>query len=134
VTEPPSTAPPGTDPSGTEPPPVRIRISNTAVARVAAHQALAVPGVLALHADLGQGLLEVAGSVPRTQALPAPPTGASATVAEASATVALTVVTQLGYNCRELAQAVQRQVARAVAAYTGLAVAVTVTIADVIRD
>ena len=48
--------------------------------------------------------------------------------------VALTVVTRLGHNCRDLAQAVQREVAAEIAGYTGLAATVTVTIAEVLLD
>ena len=48
--------------------------------------------------------------------------------------VALTVVTRLGHNCRDLAQAVQRAVAAEIAGYTGLVATVTVTIAEVLLD
>lgn len=124
-----------TGPAGPEPA-VRIRISDTTVARVAAHRASRVPGVLALQADLGQALLGVAGSVPGRllgpQALRPPPTGASAEVREGAVTVRLTVVTHLGYNCRDLAQAVQRAVTDEVAGYTGLSATVVVTVADIV--
>ena len=43
-------------------PPLRVLVSDTAVARVAAHRALAVPGVLALQADLTQTMLGIAGA------------------------------------------------------------------------
>ena len=48
--------------------------------------------------------------------------------------VALTVVTGLGQNCRDLAQAVQRAVAAEIAGYTGLVARVTVTISEVLLD
>ncbi len=112
-------------------PPVLVRVTDTAVARVAAHRALAVPGVVALQADPGPaGPVAAVGS----RAQRPPPAGASATVAGGSAVVALTIVTRLGHRCREVAQAVQREVAAEVSAYTGLAVTVSVTIADVLLD
>ena len=112
-------------------PPVRIRISDTAVARVAAHWAQGRSGVLALPAGLGRTVLGFAGSVPDAQTLPA---GASATVRDGSVEVALTLVTRLGHNCRDLAQAVQREVAAEVRAYTGLSAVVSVTIAEIVTD
>jgi uncharacterized alkaline shock family protein YloU len=112
-------------------PPVRIRIADLAVARLAAHTALRVPGVLGLHADLASAVSGAAGSLLRTDPARRPPTGARATVADGSAAVALTVVTGSRYNCRELAQAVQREVAAVLAAGTGLDATVTVTIAEI---
>ncbi len=112
----------------------RIRVGDALVSRLAARCALGVPGVLALHADPGQALIGIADSglgpaAPRRQ-----PAGARATVQDGSVQVALTVVTSLGYNCRDLAQAVQLQVGAQVQAYTGLAVVVTVTIAEIHLD
>jgi uncharacterized alkaline shock family protein YloU len=46
----------------------------------------------------------------------------------------VTIVTRLGHNCRDLAQAVQREVAAGVRDYTGLDALVTVTVADVFLD
>ena len=43
-------------------PPLRVHVSDTAVARVAAHRARAVPGVLALQADLTRTVLGIAGT------------------------------------------------------------------------
>jgi uncharacterized alkaline shock family protein YloU len=119
---------PGDDPA------VRIRVSEAVVARLAAHHALQVPGVLALQADLGRTLLAAAGSVFGSVARPAARAGTSATVADGRAVVAVTVVTRLGHNCRDLAQAVQQSTATAVASYTGLQVTVAVTVAEVILD
>jgi uncharacterized alkaline shock family protein YloU len=115
-------------------PPVRIRISETVVARLAARHALAVPGVLALRADLGRTLLAAAGSALGSAVRRASPVGASATVADGRAVVAVTVATRLGYNCRDVAQAVQHATATATATYTGLEVTVVVTVADVLLD
>ncbi len=115
-------------------PPVRIRISDTLVARVAARCALRTPGVVALHADLGQTLLGIAGSVFGPDARRPPPAGASADVRDGTVTVRLTVATRLGHNCRDLAQALQRDVGAEVAAYTGLTPVITVTIAEVLLN
>lgn len=115
-------------------PPVQIRISDTLVARVAARCALLTPGVVALHADLGQALLGIAGSVWGPDASRPPPAGASAAVGDGTVAVTLTVATRIGHNCRDLAQALQRDVAAEVAAYTGLRAVVTVTIAEVLLD
>jgi uncharacterized alkaline shock family protein YloU len=115
-------------------PPVRVRVSEALVARLAAHHALEVPGVLALRAELGRALLAatgsaLAGTTPRTSS-----SGAIATVKDGRATVAITVVTRLGHNCRDLARAVQLATATAVAGYTGLEVTVAVTVAEVVLD
>jgi uncharacterized alkaline shock family protein YloU len=115
-------------------PPVRVHVSDTAVARVAAHRALAVPGVLALQADLGQAMPAVAGSRLGSEVRRPHPAGAVAEVGDGTVAVALTVVTGLGHNCRELAQQVQRAVAAEIAGYTGLAATVTVTIAEIVLD
>lgn len=120
-------------------PPVRFHVADTVVAQVAARRARAVPGVVALRADLAQALLGVADSVlagsgwgqGRSRL---PPDGVSAAVEGGVAEVSVTLVTRLGHNCRDLAQAVQREVAAEVAGYTGLQVLVRVTIADVLLD
>ena len=112
-------------------PPDRIRVTDALVARVAAHTALTVTGVIGLSPDLGPTL---AGSVLGPDALRPPPPGASALVQDGSAEIALSVSTRLGYNCRDLAVEVQRSVAAAVHSYTGLAAVVTVTIAEIALD
>jgi uncharacterized alkaline shock family protein YloU len=48
--------------------------------------------------------------------------------------VSVAVVTRLGHNCRDLAQAVQREVAAELASYTGLSTVVTVTIVEILLD
>ena len=113
-------------------PPLHVLVSDTAVARVAAHRALAVPGVLALQADLTRTVLGIAGTWLGPDARPEPP--AAAKVRDQTVQVALTVVTGLGQNCRDLAQAVQRTVAAEIAGYTGLVATVTVTISEVLLD
>jgi uncharacterized alkaline shock family protein YloU len=115
-------------------PPLRVLVSDTAVARVAAHRALAVPGVLALQADLTQTVLGIAGAWLGPGGRSEPPAGAAAEVRDQTVQVALTVVTGLGQNCRDLAQAVQRAVAAEIAGYTGLVATVTVTISEVLLD
>lgn len=112
---------------------IRLRVGDSAVARIAQRAAL-VPGVVGFRADLTQALLGVAGSVLGRDRSHLPTDGVNAVVHGASADVSVTVVTKLGHNCREVAQDVQEQVAAEVATQTGLAVAVTVTIADVLLD
>ncbi|HYH31548.1 MAG TPA: Asp23/Gls24 family envelope stress response protein [Pseudonocardia sp.] len=113
---------------------VRMHVGDAVVARVAAHHARRVPGVVALRADLAQALLGVAGAVLGQDRSWLPADGVTATVHGASAEVTVTIVTRLGHNCRDLAQAVQRDVAAGVRAYTGLDALVTVTVADVLLD
>jgi uncharacterized alkaline shock family protein YloU len=113
---------------------VRMHVGDAVVARVAAHHARRVPGVVALRADLAQALLGVAGAVLGQDRSWLPADGVTATVHGASAEVTVTIVTRLGHKCRDLAQAVQRDVAAGVRAYTGLDALVTVTVADVLLD
>lgn len=115
-------------------PDVRIRIGDAVVARVAAQRTRRVPGVVALRADLAQALLGIAGSVLGHDPAGMPADGVSASVHSGAADVSVTVVTRLGYNCRDLAQEIQREVQREVSAYTGLDVIVRVTIADVLLE
>lgn len=122
-----------TGPGEQQEPTVGVHVADTVVARIAARRALAVPGVLALHADLAQALLGVAGSVLDPERA-RPPAGVEAAVQGTAAEVAVTIATRLGHNCRDVARAVQREVAVEVTAYTGLEVVVTVTIADVLFD
>jgi uncharacterized alkaline shock family protein YloU len=117
----------------TEPgPDVRVHVADLVVARVAAHRARRVPGVVALQADLAQVLLGAAGSVRGQERSALPVDGVSAVVDGGCAEVSVTIVTRLGHNCRDLAQAVQREVTAEVAAYTGLEVQVGVTVAAVL--
>jgi uncharacterized alkaline shock family protein YloU len=92
------------------PPPVRFHVADAVVTRVARRRARQVPGVV----DVRHG--------------------ATATVAGGGAEVALGIVTRLGHNCRDLAQAVQREVAAELAAYAGLTAVVAVTVEDVLLD
>lgn len=112
-------------------PPVRLHVGDSAVARIAADRARRVPGVVALRADLAQALLGVAGSVLQLERGPSAD-GVQAVVSGAAVEVSVTVVTRLGHNCRDLARAVQTEVAAEVAAQTGLTARVTVTVADVL--
>ena len=111
---------------------VRLHVAEAAVASIAAAEALRVPGVVGLRPDLARALLGMAGStLGRTRSAP---DGVDATVTGESADVTVTIATRLGYNCRDLAAAVQRAVAFAVAEQTGLTVRVTVTVAAVSVD
>ena len=119
----------------TEPdPPVHLHVGDAVVARVAAHRARLVPGVVALRPDLPQALLGIAGTVFGQDRSRLPVDGVSVAVDGRSVEVAVSIVTRLGHNCRDLAAAVQREVAAEVRAYTGLDVTVRVTVADVLLD
>jgi uncharacterized alkaline shock family protein YloU len=115
-------------------PTVRMHVGDAVVARVAAHSARRVPGVVALRADLAQTLLGIAGTVLGQDRSWLPRDGVTAAVHGHAAEVSVTIATRLGHNCRDLAQVVQREVAAAVHAYTGLDTQVTVTVADVLLD
>lgn len=109
-------------------PPVRLRVADVAVARIAADVAARVPGVVALQpraAPLGT----VEPLLGRDAARP--PGGVTAAVGDGSAEVSVAVVTRLGYNCRDLAQAVQQAVAAELIVGAGLTARVTVTITEV---
>jgi uncharacterized alkaline shock family protein YloU len=117
--------------------PVRLHVTEAAVASIAAATALRVPGVVGLRPDLARALLGLAGSMlghthAASDGVDATVTGDAATGQEAEVTV--TLATRLGHNCRDLAAAVQEGVALVVAEQTGLAVRVTVTVADVELD
>ncbi len=116
---------------------VRLHVSEAAVASIAAATALRVPGVVALRPDLARSLVGLAGSM-LGQARSGPwsrvSDGVDATVTDGEADVKVTIATRLGHNCRDLAAAVQEAVALALAEQTGLAVRVSVTVADVVLD
>lgn len=126
---------PGTG-TGADPGPdgARLRIGDAAVARIAGRYAARVPGVRALRADLRQTLLGVAGEILGTERSRRPVDGVQAQVVDGTAVVAVTVVTTLGHNCRDLAAAVARAVREGVEAATGLPTTVTVTVSDVLLD
>lgn len=114
-------------------PPVRFHVGDQALARIAARAARRVPGVVALRPDLQQTLLGIAGSW--TASAPAPPElrsdGVVAAVHGGVAEVSVTLVTRLGYHCRDLASAVRLAVVEDVLATTGLTATVGVTIAEI---
>jgi uncharacterized alkaline shock family protein YloU len=112
---------------------VRVHVSDLAVARVAARRARAVPGVATLLGDVTQTLLGLAATwLPR---YPVPDElrteGVVATVVGGEAEIRVTVGVRLGTPCADLAARVQREVAAEVAATTGLAARVRVTVADI---
>jgi uncharacterized alkaline shock family protein YloU len=116
---------PVTGPATGPVPPVRVHVSDTVVARVAEMRARQVPGVVALRGDR-------TGAQPWSRGRAVD--GVDATVRGGAAVVSVAVVTRLGHNCREVAQAVQREVAREVTSFTGIAATVTVTVADVLME
>ncbi|ALL75998.1 hypothetical protein AD006_13060 [Pseudonocardia sp. EC080610-09] len=112
---------------------VRVHVSDLAVARVAARRARAVPGVATLLGDVTQTLLGLAATwLPR---YPVPDElrtqGVVATVLGREAEFRVTVGVRLGTPCADLAARVQREVAEEVAAVTGLAARVRVTVAGI---
>lgn len=111
-------------------PETTFRAGDALVARIAAETAAGVPGVVALRTDLAGTLLGLAGQVLGTKRAPV----VGARVDGRQAEVTLSVVTRLGVNCRDLARAVQVEVAAAVRAYTGLDTLVRVTVVDVLID
>jgi uncharacterized alkaline shock family protein YloU len=113
---------------------VRLHVGDAAVARLTARSARSVPGVVALRADLAQALLGLGRSVLGQQDGPLPADGVSAAVHGRAAEVTVTLACRLGYNCRDLAQEVQRRVTEEVGAYTGLDLLVRVVIVDVVLD
>jgi uncharacterized alkaline shock family protein YloU len=111
---------------------VRLHVSEAAVASIAAAVAQRVPGVVALRADLARAPAGFAGSMlGRARSTS---DGVHVTLAGDEADVRVTIATRLGYNCRDLAVAIQEAVALAVAEQTGLAVRVGVTVAEVLLD
>lgn len=124
--------PPPAGPGGPAAPPP-VAVSDTAVARIAAHTARQVPGVLALRPDLTQSMARLAQRLVSGErdSSGIPTDGVSATVTEGTALVHVALVTHFGRNCREVAQSAQDAVARAVTGYTGLRATVNVTITDV---
>lgn len=111
-----------------------MRVGDVLVARIAAQAARAVPGVVALRPDLGRLLRAAASSALGQPPDTLPADGVCARVHGGTAEVAVEVVTRLGHNCRDVAQAVQHAVHVEVAAYTGLVAVVRVTIAEVLLD
>lgn len=116
------------------PPAVRLHVGDVVLAKVAAQAARGMPGVVALRGDLGQALLGIVGAVLGQEGSWLPADGVSVGGDARSVEVSVTIVTRLGHNCRDLIGSVQRDVAAAVAAYTGLDVTVSVTIAEVLLD
>lgn len=123
------------DPAGA-PSQLRLHVSDTVVARVAAYHACRVPGVRKLCPDLAQSMASIATRLfsPRDGAHRMPTDGVSATVDDGRTEISITLVTQWGRNCRDVAEQVQDQVAEQVRAYTGLPATVAVTVTDVDHD
>ncbi|GEM_PF-2269840 len=118
-------------PSG---PPVGVRVSDQVVAKVAAHYAGRVPGVVALRSRLSQAVALLAGRV-RDQLQDRPKEasaeGVRVEVDGQVARIELDVVTRLGYPCLEVGRAVQEEVRAQVRSHAGLASVVAVNIVDI---
>jgi uncharacterized alkaline shock family protein YloU len=95
-----------------------FRVGETLVERLAADRARGVPGVLELRPSLLR-LIKKA------------PDGVVASIVDGRAEVSVTIATRFGHRCADVAVDVQRGVADAVTAYTGLPTTVSVTIAEV---
>lgn len=106
--------------------PVRLHVTEAAVASIAAATAVGVPGVAtALTSDAVSGGAATDGSATSE---------AAAVAMTVEMTVEVAIAARLGHNCRDLAAAVQEAVGRAVAEQTGRPARVTVTVADVILE
>lgn len=127
-------------PSGPTPdsePTAQVHVADIVIARVAAYYARQVPGVAALQPDLAQSMLGLAGRMlgGRQDSDPALSTdGVDVDIDGQTARIEITAMTRLGYNCRDIAEAIQQLVAAQVAAHTGLTATVTVTITDIDLD
>lgn len=119
------------EPSTPAPTRVRLQVGETAIAAIAAAAAGAVPGVVALRADLGRTLTGLAGSMVGRAPIAQ---GVSAVVADDATELEVTIVTRLGSNCRDVAAAVQQAVTTAVVEQTGLATHARVTVAEILLD
>jgi uncharacterized alkaline shock family protein YloU len=121
--------------AGPLPPANETVITREVVAAVSAHAAAATPGVVRLETSVG-GLLAGLGRSARSRIAgitPYPVHGTTATVTGDKVTVRVEVAVSGGQRAADTAAAVQRSVARAVTAGTGLTVAgVTVAILDVV--
>ena len=124
------------DPSDAAPAALKLNVSDTAVARVAAYYASRVPGVRRLRPDLAQTIAGLAPRLipPRNVENQIPSDGVTAAVDDDRAEISITLVTRWGRNCRDVAEQVQDHVAEQVCSYTGLAAAVSITIAQVDYD
>lgn len=110
--------------------PVRLIIEDAAVARLAAARAARVPGVAALRPDPAR----TAGALPGADRPSRAADGVGVVVHGDATEITVAIVTRLGDNCRDVAVAVQRAVRAELSEQAGLAVRVTVTIADVLLD
>lgn len=112
-------------------------IAREVVAAIGAHAGAVTPGVIRLETSFG-GLLTGLGRSARYRIAgitPAPVTGASATVSSGQASLQIEIAVAADRPAAETAAAVQRSVARAVTAGTGLRVTgVRVVILDIVLD
>ena len=112
-------------------------IAREVVAAIGAHAGAVTPGVIRLETSVG-GLLTGLGRSARYRIAgitPAPVTGASATVSSGQASLQIEIAVAADRPAAETAAAVQRSVARAVTAGTGLRVTgVRVVILDIVLD
>jgi uncharacterized alkaline shock family protein YloU len=113
-------------------PGVEVHVGEPVVTAIAGHYARAVPGVTALEPRLLRGVLGMAGRLVRGQTTgPWQGAGIETTVDGPDTRIEITLSAQHGYNCRELAEAIQGQVRAQIAACTGLTATVGITITDI---
>lgn len=112
-----------------------VHVAEIVLARVAAYYARAVPGVATLQPGLAQRVLGLAGRFLGPSPLADPRLSADGVTVDLDedglAHIEVTAVTRLGYNCRDVAEAIQQQVTTQVQAHTGLPAVVTITILDI---
>lgn len=116
--------------AATQPP--AAHIGTTALARVAAHYTRQIPGVAALQPDLPQYVINVARRLLGPDRDHPDGIEVDLDTDAHSARVAISVVTQQGFNCRSVAEAIQQQIAAQVLTHTGLTAHVAVTVTDIV--
>lgn len=112
----------------------KVHVADTVIAKIAAYYTRKVPGVFALQPDLTQTVLGFAGWMLGSHqdgdsALSTD--GVDVDVDGQTAQIQISLITRLGYNCRDIAEAIQQQVTGQVATHTGLIATVSVTITDI---
>jgi uncharacterized alkaline shock family protein YloU len=113
-------------------PGIEVRIGEAVVTTIAGYYARQVPGVAAVRPRLIQGVLGMAGRLTRGQTIgPWATAGIETTIDGQDTRIEITLSVQAGYNCCAVAEAIQQQVRTRIAAQTGLAATVGITITDI---
>jgi uncharacterized alkaline shock family protein YloU len=118
--------PPDPDPG------IEVHVGEPVVTAIAGHYARAMPGVAALRPRLVAGVLGMAGRLARGQvAGPWSTAGIENTIDGQDTRIEITLSVQAGYNCCAVAEHVQQRIRTQIAAQTGLAATVGITITDI---